>query len=316
MANLDSNYSYSHTSHYVDLQQFNNYVQGLLSSDKLDSKKKLSLEAFLKTDLYKEIQASSFWRHNIYNGGLSGPFTEYFALFETTWKKDFWNKDIQNIDHVYLNEHALPLAYRSTILKTQKILSEKVEELLNSGEQKIEISSLACGTMYDALGAKYKNSEKITFSGFDVDQESLELAQEKASILGYENQRIKLTKCNVVSSSLPENQYDIVVCNGFSFYIDDESLLRVIENVKKALKPNGVFLMSFIHPPTEWRLSDTEKKVGEVIQKIFDVFPMNWSANLRTDAQIRPLLEKGGFSDVSILEEGHQIHPLLKATKK
>lgn len=316
MTSLDYNHSYSHTHHFVDVPQFNNYIQELLSSEsKLDGEKKSLLEAIVKTETWMQIQQSSYWRHNIFNGGLSGPFTEYFACFNPQWKVDFWGQRVQPIDITYLNEHAIPRAYQSTVLKTQQILSEKVKEWQASGKKNIEIGSLACGTMYDVLGASYEDREKITFSGFDVDKESLKLVQEKANTLGYTSEQLKIIECDVVSSPLQENQYDAIVCNGFSFYINDESLGQVIENVKKALKPNGVFLMSFIQPPTMWQMSEEEQKVSKVVKEILDAVPMNWSANLRTDSQVRSLIEKGGLTNVSILEESHQIHPLIVAFK-
>lgn len=313
---LLSNHSYSHTSHFVDLQQFNGYIQGLLSSDKLDPEKKLLLQAITKSDIWVQIQQSSYWRHNIFNGGLSGPFTEYFARFNPQWKVDFWGERVQPVDVMYLNEHAIPRAYQSTVLKTQQLLSEKVNELLISGKPKVEIASLACGTMYDVLGTNFENRKKISFHGYDVDKESLRLVQEKAQKLEYNNEQIKLQECDIVSSSLPENQYDVIICNGFSFYINDESLSHLIENVKRALKTNGIFLMSFIQPPAMWQMSEEEKKVGKIVKEILDAVPMNWSANLRTSDEVLSLVKKGGLSDVSILEEKHNIHPLLFAHKR
>lgn len=316
MISRDSNHSYSHTRHFVDLQQFNGYILGLLGSDRLDGEKKSLLEAIVKTETWNQIQQSSYWRHNIFNGGLNGPFTEYFACFNPQWKVDFWGEHVQPIDITYLNGHAIPRAYQSIVLKTQKILSEKVNEWLISGKQNIEIASLACGTMYDVLEANYEDRKKVAFAGFDLDKESLQLAQEKASALGYAREQIKLTECDAVSSPLPENQYEAVICNGFSFYINDESLSRVIENVKKALKPNGIFLMSFIQPPAMWQMNEEEKKVSKIVKEILDAVPMNWSANLRTDKQARSLVEKSGLTDVSVLEESHQIHSLILAYKR
>ena len=90
MTSLASNHSYSHTHHFVNLQQFNGYIQELLHSDKLNAEKKSLLQALTEIDTWKQIQQSSYWRHNIFNGGLSGPFTEYFACFNPQWKVDFW----------------------------------------------------------------------------------------------------------------------------------------------------------------------------------------------------------------------------------
>ncbi len=316
MLSLNSNHSYSHTRHYVSLEQFNGYIQGLLSSDKLDTDKKQLLQGKMESDTWKQMQLSSYWRHNIFNGGLNGPFTEYFACFNPQWKVDFWGESVQPIDITYLNEHAIPRAYQSTVLKTQTLLSEKVKELLISGKQNIEIGSLACGTMYDVLGATYENRMKVSFSGFDVDKESLQLAQEKANKLGYAKEQINLIECDVVNFPLPEKQFDAVVCNGFSFYIDDESLSQLIESVERSLKPNGIFLMSFIQPPTAWQMNEEEKKVSITVREILDVLPKNWSANLRTSSQVQSLVEKSGLSDVSIIEESHQIHPLILAHKR
>lgn len=316
MTSLVSNHSYSHTSHFVDLKKFNGYIQELLSSDKLDLEKKSLLLAITESDTWKEIQQSSYWRHNIFNGGLSGPFTEYFACFNPEWKVDFWGERVQPIDTTYLNEHAIPRAYQSTVLQTQQVLSKKVNELVVSGKTKVEIASLACGTMYDVLGTKFEDRKKIFFCGFDVDKESLRLVQEKAKTLGYDTDQIKLQECDIVTSSLPEDQYDVIICNGFSFYINDESLIHLIENVKMALKTNGIFLMSFIQPATMWQMNEQEKKVGKIVKEILDAVPMNWSANLRTSDEVLSLVKKGGLSDVSVLEEKHNIHPLIFAHKR
>ncbi len=318
MANPAQNHSYSHTSHYVDLAKFNGYIQGLFSSDKMDAKMTESLRALIVTDLWKEIEQSSYWRHQIYNGGLSGPFTEYFACFNPQWKVDFWDQRVQPIDVLYLSQHAIPLAYQATVSNTQKILSEKVNELsleLVEG-QKIEIASLACGTMYDVLGANYKDRTKISFTGYDLDQESLKLISEKASHLGYDSEQVKVEQCDITSTSLPQNTYDIIVCNGFSFYIDDTSLSQLIKNVEKALKSNGIFLMSFIQPQESWKMSEEEKKVNNIVQGIFDAVPMNWSSNLRSVNQVWDLVRTEGLVDLSISWEIHHIHPLLVAHKK
>lgn len=313
---IDSTHSYSHTHHFVNQEQFNGYIQGLLSSDKLTAEKKALLRALVETDTWRQIQQSSYWRHNIFNGGLSGPFTEYFACFNPRWKVDFWGERVQPIDILYLNRHAIPQAYQSTVAKTQQILSEKVKELLTYRKENIEVASLACGTMYDVLGANYDDRSKVNFSGFDIDKESLQLVHEKARTLGYAKEKIRLIECDIVKTSLPENQYDIIVCNGFSFYINDQSLGQLIENVKKALKPDGTFVMSFIQPFTMWQMNEEEKKIGKVVKDILDAVPMNWSANLRTGDQVLSIVEKSGLTNVSVLEESHQIHPVVLAQKK
>jgi SAM-dependent methyltransferase len=308
--------SYSHTSHFVGVQQFNDYIQGLLNSNELDSEKKLLLQAITKSEIWSQIQQSSYWRHNIFNKGLNGPFTEYFACFNPQWKVDFWGERVQLIDIKFLDEHALPRAYKSTVWNTQQILAKKVDELLISGKSNVKIASLACGTMYDVLGTKFKNPKKVSFCGIDADKESLRLAEEKAKSLGYDNEQIKTQQCDIVSSSLTEDEYDVIICNGFSFYIKDESLIHLIENVKRALKTNGIFLMSFIQPPTMWQMDEEEKKVDKIIKEIYNAVPMNWSTNLRTSDEVLSLVKKGGLSDVSILEEKHHIHPLILAHKR
>lgn len=312
---LVPNQSYSHTCHFVNLEQFNRYIFDLANSDKLSTEKKLLLQKIVKEGVWKEIQHSSYWRHNIFNGGLSGPFTEYFASFNPQWKVDFWGEPVQPIDIKYLSEHAIPRAYQSTVVKTQQILSKTVKELLNSGTQHVQVASLACGTMYDVLGTQYEDRAKVSFFGYDIDQESLRLVQEKAKTLGYRNDQITLSASDVICSSLPENQYDIIICNGFSFYVNDESIGQLIEKVNRALKANGIFLMSFIQPATLWRMNEAEEKVNKAVQEIFNAVPMNWTSHLRTGDEVCDLVRKNGWARVSVLEEEHHIHPLLFARK-
>jgi len=93
-------------------------------------------------------------------------------------------------------------------------------------------------------------------------------------------------------------------------------LARLIKNVEKALKSNGIFLMSFIQPSDSWRMSDKEKEVNNIVQGIFDAVPINWSSNLRTVNQVWDLIRTEGLVDLSISWEIHRIHPLFVAHKE
>ncbi|MBA2369054.1 MAG: methyltransferase domain-containing protein [Candidatus Protochlamydia sp.] len=311
--NFEINQFYSHTQHFVDLSKFNNFINDLLNSEKFDLDKKSKLQSLIGSDVWKQIQQSTYWRHNIFNGGLSGPFTEYFACFNPQWKTDFWGGDVQPLDITYLSEHAIPRAYQSAVFKTQQILFSKSKEFSNN--RKFEVATLACGTMYDVLGASYEDRKKVFFCGYDVDKESLSLVKEKAIQLKYDDEQIELCECDIVTSSLPKDHYDTIICNGFSFYIYDEQLCQVIENVKQALKSNGIFVMSFIQPPHLWQMDEEEKKVSAIYKEILDLFPKKWSAHLRTGDHVLSILEKSGLANVSVLEERHGIHPLVLAHK-
>src|SRR5438552_6387319 len=98
--------SYSHTHHFVSTEEFNSYIDGLLTSDEMISEKKEKLQSLMAKDVWPQIQQSNYWRHNIVNRGLSGPFTEYFARFDVSWKVDFWGAKIQPIDIIYLSQNA------------------------------------------------------------------------------------------------------------------------------------------------------------------------------------------------------------------
>lgn len=308
-----SSHSYSHTHHFVKIDQFDAYVAGLLKSE--GAEKKERLQKLMSKGMWNEIRDSSYWRHNIYNKGLSGPFTEYFATFNPQWNTDFWGAKIQPIDITYLNENAIPKAYRNAITKTKEVLSTRVNELVKDGQSLVSIASLACGTMYDVLEAKYEDAKPIQFHGFDVDGDSLRLAQIKAKALGYQNQ-IEIHESDVVKTSLKEKHFDIIVCNGFSLYLNDHDLGQVIENVTKALKSNGIFIMSFIQPSQLWEMNEAELKTRDAINEIYAAFPMNWTANFRRHDEVKNLLEKGGLTNVKIFEEVHQIHPLAMGHKE
>lgn len=237
--------SYSHTHHVVSQEQFDTFIEGLLG--KLEGEKKAALQKAMSTEQWQQVRQSNYLRHNLLNGGLSGPFTEYYATFNPEWQVDFWGGRVQPLETAFLTGHALPRAYQATVLKTQEVLAAKVKDF---HKPDVAIASLACGTMYDVLGARYEILRGISFSGYDVDIDSLKLAQEKGASLKLLPEQIKVHQLDVVSTPLPEKQFDIIVCNGFSFYIDDASLSKLMESVQKALKKNGVFLMSFLQPPS------------------------------------------------------------------
>jgi 2-polyprenyl-3-methyl-5-hydroxy-6-metoxy-1,4-benzoquinol methylase len=304
---------FSHTHHFVSVQQFDTFVEGLLHSEKFDETKKKTLEALVRSNIWEQIRQSSFWRHALYNGGLSGPFTEYFACFNPLWEGDFWGEKVQPIERIYLSQHAIPRAYQSTVAKTRHILAEHARKLAISGQEKIKIASLACGTMYDVFGADYAEKKKISVLGRDVDSESLQLAKEKASLNGFFEENVHFQECDVVKQQIKKNEYDIIVCNGFSFYLNDHDLSQVINNVRNALKPKGIFIMSFIQPLNCWNMNENEKKVDDIVRPILETFPKKWSSNLRTSDQVMELVKENGFKDVTVVSEAHGIHPLILA---
>lgn len=305
----------SHTHDYVSEDAFDQHLAALQTQEGYE--KKDALEALAKdASLIQKVRESAFWRFYFVNGGLSGRYTEYFASFDTEMKEDFWGEPVTEIDKLYLNSHHLPLAYRETVANCRERVVEHVKTLVEKEEKSlVKIASLACGTMFDVLEVEYP-TQNIEFVGYDIDALSLKYAEKKAMEFR-KTKPLTTHDADVMKTELPPQEYDVVVCNGFSFYLTEEKTLQeLIQKVEKTLKPGGIFLMSFILPPSQWKISEKEKQTHEQIHNIFDAIVAKWTASFRTSDTILSYCSEAGFASTECIRESHDIHPLIQAKKQ
>ena len=104
----------------------------------------------------------------------------------------------------------------------------------------IEVADNGCGMgrALIALASEYPNSR---FTGFDLSSEAIEDATDRARLLGLRNVRFETLDLSKFDRPAA---FDLVTA--FDVIHDQAKPARVLENVRAALRPDGVFLMQDI----------------------------------------------------------------------
>jgi ubiquinone/menaquinone biosynthesis C-methylase UbiE len=99
---------------------------------------------------------------------------------------------------------------------------------------------LGCGTGWAVMYAFKKTNGQGTYIGIDISEKMIDKANEKFK----DEQAIKFIQSSADSINLSDNSVDKVICtNSFHHYNDPT---KVLANVKKILKPNGIFCIADI----------------------------------------------------------------------
>lgn len=89
-----------------------------------------------------------------------------------------------------------------------------------------------------------------TFVGIDLSKEAIEKGQTEARDLGLRN--IKLICGDLKATSVEAKAYDYIVCHGVYSWVPPEVQHAILSSGKSALKPDGIFLISYNTLPG-WR---------------------------------------------------------------
>lgn len=110
-------------------------------------------------------------------------------------------------------------------------------ERIRSG---INVLDVGCGSG-KAVNLMAKTYPKSRYHGYDISQEAIGNAKKEAERLGLTNTTFERQD---VSKFVKENHFDLITA--FDAIHDQADPQKVLENIKKSLKPDGVFLMQDI----------------------------------------------------------------------
>lgn len=112
-----------------------------------------------------------------------------------------------------------------------------LDERISSG---INVLDVGCGSG-KAVNLMAKTYPKSWYHGYDISQEAIGNAKKEAERLGLTNTTFERQD---VSKFVKENHFDLITA--FDAIHDQADPEKVLENIKKSLKPDGVFLMQDI----------------------------------------------------------------------
>ena len=154
------------------------------------------------------------------NGG-GVPYSEY-PRFHDVMAQDSRQSVVNALD-----EHILPLD----------------PAIVPALERGIEVLDVGCGQGYAlrSLAARYPNSR---FTGYDLSEEAVSFASEQARSYGLENIRFKIRDLTHFHQEAEQDRFDLVTA--FDAIHDQARPDHVLAGIRRALKPEGVFLMQDI----------------------------------------------------------------------
>lgn len=262
----------------------------------------LPLEQELK--LLDGLSQFELGRFLLANRGLNGYWTAYVILYSLR------KESKHPLEHWMLNKAP---GFKAT-KERFKIFQEQLQLHL---QDNWTLASLPCGLMDDLLSLDYSNKTNINLVGIDLDADSLELAAQNAIKYNFKN----VTFLKKIAWNLGiESELNLITSNGLNIYEpDDEKVTAFYQQCYKALKPNGIFITSFITPPptvsneSTWVNFNKEDLIKQ--KAIFnDILEVNWQT-FRTEKQTCNQLIQAGFKVKEVLYDSQGIFPTVVARK-
>ncbi len=255
----------------------------------------------------KALGAFELGRFLLDNLGLNGHWTSYVH-------RDRGAHTRLSSDGTPLSELESWLLERCPIfLATQErfqIFRTLTQALIRPG---MKLASLPAGLMDDLLSLDYANAPGVVLTAVDLDEETLREAKQNYQRLTPPVQA-EFERQDAWQLASTE-RWDLLTSNGLNIYVeDDERCTDLYRSVARALKPGGIYIVSFITPPGEWRPKDP--KDLEYQRFLFsEVVPVKWSC-VRDEAKTREQLGSAGFEVVSITYDAQRMFPAVVARKK
>lgn len=204
------------------------------------------------------------------------------------------------------------------VLATQerfRIFRNELQKRLRSG---MRFASVPCGVMDDLLGLNTTDTRDILFSGIDLDEKSLKLAQASAQAKGLESIS-HFYQSDAWDLGKFEEQFDVLTSNGLNIYEgDDARVTALYQEFFNTLKHGGILITSFLTPPpakggTTWKdVNLTEAAKQRIL--FGTIIGVGWQ-HFRTEETTRAQLKEAGFSDVEIIYDSQGMFPTVIARK-
>lgn len=259
--------------------------------------------------LRQELRCFELGRFLLDNLGLNGHWTSYILMFPERGGRTGLSSDgtpLGDLEGWLLRRCPILLATQQRF----RLVRELTQPLLRSG---LKLASLPSGLMDDLLSLDYTAIREVALTAVDLDPGALGGAQANherlnpALTVEFEQRDAWQLGC--------QERWDLVTSNGLNIYVDDdERCTAFYRSVAEALRPDGVFLISFITPPAQWRphcSADLERQ-----RVLFqDVVPVRWSC-VRDEVTTRRQLEQAGFEVLSLHHDDQRMFPVAVARKR
>ena len=199
------------------------------------------------------------------------------------------------LDKCFLNEPAA-----RAVRNRRGLLAEEIGKVLESGEGKAQVTSLACGPaaeIFDVLTG-LQNPDRFKATLIDIDLQALAFVTDRAKKLKV-SRYIKAVNANLVYLATSRHELelppqDLVYSIGLVDYFSDSFVVRLINYVHSLLKPGGKLILGNFHPS-----NSTRGLMDHILE---------WKLIHRTEEDMNRLYEKSKFgrpcTNIRFEEEG------------
>jgi len=252
-----------------------------------------------------EFELGRFLLNNL---GLNGYWTSYILMHPDKGRLTNVSSDgspIGGLESWLLDRCPIFLATQERF----RIFRDLTQPLVRSGMQ---LASLPAGLMDDLLTLDYSQSPNVVLTALDLDADTLCEAEKNYRRLSpaVEAHFEERDAWQLDSSEC----WDLLTSNGLNIYVqDDDRCTDFYRNVAAALKPEGIFVVSFITPPDRWEPKSAEDL--DYQRFLFkEVVPVKWSC-VRDESTTRQQLSSAGFEVVTIRYDSQRMFPAVVARK-
>jgi len=142
-------------------------------------------------------------------------------------------------DHHFHNLEAMAKAKSDIVLDTS--LDECLQILGDSCE---EVLDIACGNGLALIETRLIGGKIKRGLGFDSSKNAIEYANKIVTMSKIDNLRFEVGDESFLSK-ISDNSFDGIFCSNFLDVIPDSLTRRIIEEIKRIIRPNGLLLLKF-----------------------------------------------------------------------
>ncbi len=212
-----------------------------------------------------------------------------FKIIDDIYRNDPQTQGFGRLFDNYYQAAAISVAVRNRKEDFKKIILSTVKARHAKEIKIMDLASGPCRELQELLRGDLKDSPNVTFDCYDQDENAWNYAK---GLLQEDVKRVKFVKENVVRIALRKNieeqmpqKYDLIYSTGLFDYLDKRIATKLVENLRKMLKPDGVLAISDVR----------EKYKNPSVH--FMEWVGDWNLVYRPDEEFRQIFIDAGFSE-------------------
>lgn len=205
----------------------------------------------------------------------------------------FWNKMFKDVEPMTINKEDV------------KVENQFDEYLKKLGDSCLSILDIGCGVGTSLMTSKILGSKIKNGVGFDSSEHGIDFANKTCELSGIDGLTF-YAQDETFLQTLTDGSFDGMLCSNFLDVIPSELSTKIIQEMKRILKPNGYLLLKL-----NFYLDDAlikKMNMEEIDQDTYQINGVIRSHNLPTEIWINKFdgfefLESGGFKRAEHLPE-------------